>query len=116
MELLKAIFDSLFADANTLVGAPLLLAAIINALKSFNLLKDGQAGNASVVLNALVLIGLLLARTYGLDVAKFDNVANVLSQLITVILALIAQLGLTTIWHKTFKLASVPFFGKSYSK
>ena len=73
----------------TLVGFAALFAVVINALKFFGVLSDGQAPTLSLILN-FGLLGLVIAsKLFGFDILKLDNYANIVASFIAALLALV---------------------------
>ena len=113
MEGLLSFVEQLMA----LGGFAALIAVVINVLKTFGVVKDGQAGMWATVLNLAGLIGLVVAgivapefEVAGLN-AKFAQIAEILS----LIFAFIMQNWISKGTHTVFSSGDVPVIGKSFS-
>jgi hypothetical protein len=99
----------------SLAGAAGLIAALVNAGKAAGLVQDGKAGMWSLGLN---LVGLVTLYIVGLvkpdfDIGQADAVAGSLAQILTLVLALLSQLGISKLAHLSIK--GLPLIGTSYS-
>ena len=112
MELLQ----SVFAQWEVCLGAAAIIAVVINVGKSFGWLKDGQAQNASFVLNLLGLVALGALRVFKPEVSitELDAQAAQLANVLSVVVAYVVQLLGSKTTHLV--LSGVPLFGKSFSK
>lgn len=108
--------ETLVAELGTLAGFGALVALIVNVLKTFKLVSDGQAPVWSTGLNILLLAGLFALNVYrpDIDPGQYDPIAAQLAQLGAMLLALFTQLGGARIAHNL--LRGIPVVGKSYSR
>jgi hypothetical protein len=109
-------FADLVTMFQSLTGVALLISAIINALKTTGIIKDGDAPAWSVGFNLagmVLLFGLQIAGKADL-VPVLDTQANGLSQVLTVILSFAYQIFVTRISHENV-LSGLPVIGKTYS-
>jgi hypothetical protein len=98
----------------TLAGFAALFAVVINVLKFFGVLSDGQAPTLSLVLN-FGLLGLVIAsKLFGFDILKLDNYANIIASFIAALLALVVPPAVSRLTHKILR-KRVPVLGFSHS-
>ena len=98
----------------TLAGFAALFAVVINALKFFGVLSDGQAPTLSLILN-FGLLGLVIAsKLFGFDILKLDNYANIIASFIAALLALVMPPAVSRLTHKVLR-KRVPVLGFSHS-
>ncbi len=113
MQELLGIFEQLMA----LGGFAALIAMVINVLKTFGVVKDGQAGTWAAGLNLAGLIGLYVA---GIVAPEFDisvldaNLAQI-AEIFTLIFAFIVQNWVSKGTHSVLSSGGAPGIGKSYS-
>lgn len=107
--------DQLFALFVSLAGTGSLIGAIVNALKSFGVVADGQAGTWSLGLNLAGLVALFVLGVFAptADIKDIDGVAAQIAQLLTIAVGLFVQLGGAKLAHSLLK--GVPVVGKSFS-
>ena len=98
----------------TLAGFAALFVAVVNVLKRYGVIADGQAGLVSLALNFALLGFVIVGKNFGVDLTKFDSVANVIANLVTVILGLIAPSLISHGVHRLVR-ARVPLIGFSHS-
>lgn len=80
-----------------LAGVAALMAVLINAGKAIGLVKDGFAPTWSLLLNLIAFVAFVLTRIFvpELDIAGADATAAELANILTAILAFVAQLGVS---------------------
>lgn len=107
--------ETLLPQFLALGGVAALVAAIVNALKQFGLVQDGQAPTASLALNAAGFVALIALQVFkpDFDFATADATANSISQILVLVLGLAGQLLTSKAAHAALKGA--PVIGKSYS-
>ena len=107
---------SLLVTFKSLTGAAMLIAAVVNILKSSGIAKDNQASAWSAGLNLAALVALFIFQLHGKsnDVPALDSQAGSLSTVIEVIFAFFWQLWASRKTHDVI-LAGLPYFGSSYS-
>ena len=107
--------DTLLPQFLALGGVATLATAIINALKQFGIVKDGQAPTASLLLNAAGFVALILLKVFSpdFDFASADATAASLSQILVLVLGLVGQLLVSKAAHTALK--GTPVIGKSFS-
>lgn len=108
--------DQLVALFLSLGGVGTLVAALVNALKTVGVVKDGQAQTFSLGFN---LVGLVALFALGLfapdaDLAGIDATAAQVAQLLTIVVGLVVQLGGSKIAHSVLKGA--PVIGKTFTQ
>ena len=84
----------------TLVGFAALFSVVIDVLKRFGIIEDGQAGLVSLALNFALLGFVIVGGYFGLDLTKFDSIANVVANLIAVVLSLLAPPLISRLVHR----------------
>jgi len=99
----------------TLVGFAALFTIVIAVLKRFGVIADGDAGRVSLALNFALLGFVVVAKTFGLDLTKFDNIAAGLANIIAILLGLVAP---PLVSRGVYRLARgrVPVIGFSHSQ
>ncbi len=107
--------NSLVLEFASLAGVGGLVAFVINALKQFNVVRDGQAPTWSVGINVGLLIVLYGLKVFApsVDVLKLDGVAASLAQIGIIILGLVTQLGGTKVANSAVR--GSPFIGYSHT-
>ena len=105
----------LFAIFVSLGGFGSLIAGIVNVLKLFKVVSDGQSATWSTGLNLLGVVGLFLLGIFApaADIAGLDATAGQVAQLLTVAAGLVFQLWASRKTHE--QLRGVPVIGKSFS-
>ena len=98
----------------TLAGFAALFVAVINVLKKYGVIADGQAGLVSLALNFALLGFVIVGKQFGVDLMKFDSIANVIANLITVVLGLLMPPLVSRGVHRLVR-ARVKLIGFSYS-
>ena len=96
-------------------GLGVLISALVNILKTFGLVQDGQAGNWVKIIQSLLFVLFLSLPVFGVDLdwmgidARFQSVGDFLG----LISAFFISVGSSDIFHKIFK--GTPVIGKSFS-
>lgn len=109
--------SALLALFVTLGGVAALVAVVINILKVFGIVKDGTAGNWSLVLNGVAFVVMVALGMFAkITPEQFDAVAQQVATILIALLALLTQFGLTAKLHTVVANAGIPLFGKSYSR
>ena len=105
--------NSLLIQFTALSGTAALIAVVINILKSFSIVKDGQAPIYSAVLNMFALGGLIALNIFSplTDVKVVDAQVAGLAETLVVVFGYITQLGISKLSHKI--LRTIPIIGKS---
>ena len=98
----------------TLIGFAALFTAVINVLKKYGVIVDGQAGLVSLALNFGLLAFVIVGKQFGVDVSKFDSIANAVASLVTIVLSLLAPPLVSRGVHRLVR-ARVPLLGFSNS-
>ena len=104
---------SLLAQLATLAGVAAFITVVINWLKVFGVVKDGDAPTWSLGLNIVALAALFLANVFKLNVGALDSVAATIAQLAALVLALLVQLGVGKVTQAVVR--GMPVIGKSFS-
>ena len=101
-----------------LVGFAAIVAALVNVLKVFGVVKDGTASKWSLGLSTvglLVFIGLKLFKPE-LDIPGLDATLVQVANITAYALGIAVALGVPGLFHSLFKNGSVPLIGTSFSK
>lgn len=108
-------FASLAAQFVALAGAGSLISAIVNALKTAGIVRDGQATTVVTGLNILGIAGLLALQVFSpaADIAGLDAAAGSIATVLTVLAGFVVQMGGSKLFHTLFKGA--PLIGKTFS-
>lgn len=107
--------NDLFPLFAALVGFPAFLAALVNVLKYFGILADGQAPGVIFWANIVGFVGVAVAYFTG-NLPLLNQIDLQLGNLATALLsfvAFIAQLKLAAVYHAG--LRGSPLIGYSYS-
>lgn len=96
-----------------LAGFAALVALVINVLKLFSLVKDGQAQTWSAAINLLGMIGFIAYKIINpsFDPAGIDSQIGQIVQIAQILLGYVMQLGVSKITHSAVR--NVPVIGKS---
>lgn len=99
----------------SLIGIGAGITFLINTGKATGIVKDGVAANVSLVMNAVVFVGFVVAKLFfpNLDIVDIDNKVGQIAQIGILILQFIAQLGASKITYTAFR--GTPVIGKSFS-
>lgn len=108
-------FEALVVQYGSLVGVAAVIAVVINLLKVFGLVKDGQAPIYSTGLNVLCLAVLFALQIFApeVDVAGVDATAAKFAEAAMVVIGFFVQIGGAKLVHSLLK--GVPLVGKSHS-
>jgi len=105
----------LIVDVGSLLGVMALIVMIVNALKQFGLVHDGQAAQVSQGLQALAVIVIVGLQYAGVDVVLIEHVAQSIADLGVALLALVPLfMNLNSLFHDGVK--GLPLIGFSYSE
>jgi len=109
-------FGALVDSLKSLVGISALIAAIVNIGKSAGMVKDGQAGTWSAILNLVALIGLVTAQLTGYAnmIPWIDSQAGGLAAVASTIFMFVAQVWMSRQVHAGV-FAGLPVIGISNS-
>jgi hypothetical protein len=107
--------DELLVQFSGLVGYAALVTFVVNALKTLNVVKDGQAQNWVAGLNLLGLAGLLGLKVFApeADVAVLDAQLGDFVNVMMVVFAYVVQMLGSKLSYIAIK--NVPLIGKSFS-
>lgn len=99
-----------------LAGFAALTAAIINAGKFIGLIPDGQAPNVSIALNVVGFGALVFLQMFkpDFDVTQADTLLATIATVLTSVLALLSQLGISKLINNGIK--GLPVIGYSHSR
>ena len=108
--------DSVLRIVTGLVGFPAFLAALINALKYFGVLSDGQAPYWNFGAQLLVYVGVALAVAFGkVDIVPgIDASLGSAAQLLLALLAFLSSLGIAKGFNAA--LRGTPVIGYRHPK
>lgn len=109
---------SVFTSFSQMAGVAALVVALVNVLKTFGVVTDGNAGQwfAGLDLGAIVL--LILAQIFypQIGVAVLDSNAGLAGMVIMLILGYVGQMGFGKVVHALFSSLKLPVIGKSFTK
>lgn len=110
-------FSDLVVQFLGLAGVAALIAALINALKSFGY-PDGYASKLSAALSVLAFAVMSYFQIFAPEISvwELDEIAGVWAERLLYILGFIVQIGLPAKFHEFLKNGNIPFLGYSYSK
>lgn len=99
-----------------LAGFAALVAALINVGKFAGIIADGQAPNVSLALNVVGFAALVIVRIFrpDFDVTATDGVLATVATVLTSVLALLSQLGVSKLINNGIK--GLPIIGYSHSR
>ena len=108
---------SLVEQLAVLGGFAALISVLINVLKTFGVVKDGQAGTWSAGLNLAGLIGLFVTGIVAPDfeVAGLDQNMAQIAEIFALIFAFVSQNWISKGTHSVFSAGQVPVIGRSFS-
>jgi hypothetical protein len=100
----------------TLAGVAAFVAMLINFMKVVKLVKDGDAGMWSGILNLAALIILIAVKIFkpDVDVLIIDKYAQVVTSIGLILLGYVLQIKTSSGVNNTLAKASIPILGKSY--
>lgn len=105
--------EDLFTQYTLLAGVAAFITAVVNALKRFGVVQDGQAPTLVFVLNLIGFVLFVLANLVGFRVGPVDTAAGVIANFITGALGFIVQISASKVAHHGLKRS--PVIGYSYS-
>ena len=109
--------SDLLVTFQSLTGVAMLIAGIVNALKQFGVVQDGQAGTWSAGLNLGALAALFIAQVagYGSYIPSVNEQAGGLAAVFSVLFAYLYQLYAARKTHDMV-LVGLPVIGKTFSE
>ncbi len=89
--------NEVFIIFGALAGVALLVPALVNALKYFGAINDGQSGKAQTLINLVLFVSLAGVKLFvpDFDPSHADQVLGQLAGVITGIIALVGQFGIS---------------------
>lgn len=108
-------FEGVLALFAGLVGFPAFVTVLVNVLKVFGVVKDGEAPKYVAGFNAVGLLALLVALAVvpGLDILAVDQNLAGLASFLTALLGFVVQMGVSKFSYA--QIRGVPLIGKSNS-
>lgn len=108
--------STLIGQFMSLAGMAALIAALVNTLKKVGVVKDGDALAWATGFNLAGIVALFVLRVFApqTDVGQIDQVASSIAQILTLVVGLVVQLGLTRGANEI--LRGAPVVGYSHSK
>ncbi|OGO37371.1 MAG: hypothetical protein A2Z03_04140 [Chloroflexi bacterium RBG_16_56_8] len=97
-----------------LTGFAALAAVVVDVLKRLNVIGDGQAPLASLIINLVGFVLFVLANILGLDVAGLDKVLGSVASLLVTLLGLLWPLIASRGFHAG--LRGVPLLSYSHKR
>lgn len=109
-------FSALLGQFTALAGVGALIAALVNTLKKFGVVKDGDAMTWATGLNLVGIVALYLLRVFApsVDVGGVDSLAQSIAEILVLVVGVVLQLGLTRGANAILKGA--PVIGYSYTE
>ena len=109
-------FDQLLLHLNELVGFAAFAAILVNVLKYFAVIKDGDATKVVAGINLLGLVLLFVAQVFfpDLDIGVIDAGLGAIANIVGLVMGFLLQMGVSKLSHAAVK--SVPVIGFSYSE
>ena len=108
---------SLVEQLAVLGGFAALISVLINVLKTFGVVKDGQAGTWSAGLNLAGLVALFVTGIVApeFDVSGLDTSIAQVAEILSLLFAFIVQNWISKGTHTVFSSGQVPVIGRSFS-
>jgi hypothetical protein len=104
-----------FTNFGQLAGMAALISSVVNVLKVFNVIKDGDSGKVFAGLDLVAILGLvavqLFAPSVGVNVINVD--AGLLAAVVLLVLGYLGSMGVGKLTQVAFKSMGV---FKSFSK
>mgnify|MGYP001768597225 CR=1 FL=1 len=109
---------NLVMSFGAMAGFAALVAVLINVLKTFGVVKDGDASKWSAILNLVGLVGLVVAKIVWPDLSTsgVDAIAGLVAGILVVVLGYVVQIVVSSKTHNALADANIPLLGKSYSR
>jgi uncharacterized membrane protein len=104
----------LLVQFESLAGIAALIAALVNAGKALEIVKDGDAAKWSLGLNVGAFAVFAFAGLWGVDVSAFDGIAASVAAVLASLLTLLGQFVVSGAAHQALKKSGVVLFGKSH--
>jgi len=105
-------------NLSTMAGVAAFVAAVVNALKQFGVVTDGNAGQwfAGLDFGALaILVGVqIFVPAVGVDVINVN--AGLFATVILLVLGYLGSIGFGKVSHALLSSMNIPVIGKSFSK
>ena len=107
--------SQLEATFGGLVGFAAFVAAVVNVLKYFGVVADGDAPKVAAGLNLIGLIGLFLLEVFlpGTSIDAIDAQFGAVAVLVALLLSFVVQMGVSKLTHIAIK--GVPLIGFSHN-
>ena len=98
----------------------LFIPAVINALKGFGLIADDNAGLAFGIIEAILFVGFVVVKLFGLepgvDIGVIDKLLVAVANVLTTLLGFLGTLGIGRAAYKAVWRKLKGIFGFSYSQ
>jgi hypothetical protein len=101
-----------------LAGIGAAIAALVNVLKTFKVIKDGTAGKWFAGFNLVAIALLVYLKLFQPQIAieYIDSQAAIFAQVLLIILGYVVQLGSGLFAHGLFADLRLPYIGKSNTR
>jgi hypothetical protein len=101
----------------TLAGVAAAIAAIVNVIKYFGLVSDGNAGRVIAALDLAAIVALVALKIFAPTIsANFvDQQAAIFAQIVVAVLGYVMELKVSKASHDTLSELGVPLIGASHS-
>ena len=107
----------LITQFEMLAGFAAIVAALVNILKVFGVVKEGTAPKWSLGLSTVGLVVFIALKLFkpDLDVPGLDGALKEVAEILAYALGIAAALGLPGLFHNLFKNGKVPVIGASFT-
>ena len=109
-------FEELIVQFAALAGVAALVAALVNILKTFGVVKDGDAQKWSAGFSLAAFVAFVALRLFKpeVNIDGLDTLAASISELALYILGFLVQIGLPAQVHRWLSDGEVPVIGYSH--
>lgn len=103
------------AQFGLLAGFAALVAVVVNALKRFGVIKDGESPRWVLIFNLVGLVIFVAVRLFApqVDVGAADQLIAQLAQILVIVLGFVAQVGVSKV--SNLAVRGLPVIGFSYA-
>jgi len=108
----------LITQFELLAGFAALVAALVNILKIFGVVKDGQAPAWSAILSLIGFTVFAVLKLFApqINIPNLDATLKDVADVLLYFLGIALTVGLPGLFHKLYVSGNVPLISKSYSK
>ncbi len=107
-----------FTSFGQMAGIAAFISAVVNVLKQFGVVTDGNAGNwfAGLDLGAILVLVLVQVFAPQVGISIIDANAGVAAAITLLILGYLVSMGVGKMAHRLMSSLNIKMFGKSFSK